>query len=70
MEIHMDNDGKITIPKGIRTSLGIHVGDSFQIETTTKGILLTPFHVKKRVDEESVIVLSGNQEGDTRLFTL
>jgi AbrB family looped-hinge helix DNA binding protein len=70
MKIHMDDDGKITIPEGIRASLGLHAGDSFQLETTTQGILLTPFQDKKKVDEESVIVLSGQQEGDARFFTL
>ena len=70
MKINIDKEGKIAIPKAIRMTLGIHPGDSFHIEATQNCILITPFHEKRSVDVESVIVLSGKQEGETKVFTL
>jgi len=70
MKIVLDKEGKIAIPKAIRVTLGINPGDSFSIEATEGGILLTPVQEEKKVDTESVIVFSGNKEGNTRCFTL
>ncbi|MBN2444598.1 MAG: AbrB/MazE/SpoVT family DNA-binding domain-containing protein [Spirochaetales bacterium] len=70
MKINIDKEGKIAIPKKIRKNLGIHPGDSFHIEVTEKSILITPFREERKVDTESVIVLSGTQEETARIFTL
>ena len=70
MKINIDKEGKIAIPAEILMNLGINPGDSFSVASTGNGILLTPVTEKKQVDIESVIVLSGKQEGDTRYFTL
>lgn len=70
MKISIDNEGKVAIPREIQVNLGIHPGDSFNIESTGDGILLTPVHEEKKIDIESVIVFSGKMEGNTRYFTL
>ncbi len=46
----LTNKGQVTIPKAIRTSLGIHSGDKLEFVITDSGeALLIP--VTKRVDE-------------------
>ena len=46
----LTNKGKVTVPKAIRTSLGIHSGDKLEFVITDTGeALLIP--VTKRVDE-------------------
>ena len=70
MKIFLDKEGKIAIPKAIRMTLGINPGDSLSIEATEGGILLIPLHEEKKIDIESVFVLSGKKEGNTKYFTL
>ncbi|MBN2533829.1 MAG: AbrB/MazE/SpoVT family DNA-binding domain-containing protein [Spirochaetales bacterium] len=70
MKIQIDKEGKIAIPRVIRDNLDLHPGDSFFIEPTDEGILLTPLQEDKKVNSESVIVFSGLEEGTTRYFTL
>jgi AbrB family looped-hinge helix DNA binding protein len=46
----LTNKGQVTVPKAIRTSLGIHSGDKLEFVITDTGeALLIP--VTKRVDE-------------------
>jgi AbrB family looped-hinge helix DNA binding protein len=46
----LTNKGQVTVPKAIRTSLGIHSGDKLEFVITDSGeALLIP--VTKRVDE-------------------
>lgn len=70
MKIRIDQEGRIIIPRGIRNSLDIHPGDSFDIKANDEGILLTPLQEEKRMNTESVIVFSGKGEGKSRFFTL
>ena len=70
MKINIDGERKIVIPGAICKNLGIRPGDSFHIQTSDKGILLTPLQHEKKYDSESVFVFSGKKEGTSRYFTL
>ena len=71
MKIRLNKEGNIVIPKNVQKDLGIMPGDLISLETTDKGILLTPIQKERAYsNSESVFVLSNTSNNKTKYFTL
>jgi AbrB family looped-hinge helix DNA binding protein len=70
MEIKIDSKGRINIPQTIQRDLNLCAGDTFSIEVSDNGIVLTPLNKDKHHISKSIIVLSGTPKDKPRYFTM
>lgn len=64
-EARIDEFGRIVIPKGIRTRLGLERGAVLEIDESEEGIVLRPGRAEPPVREQSgVLVFTGAPTGD------
>ncbi len=70
MESKIDSNGRIGIPLAIQKNLNLATGDTFSVEITENGILLTPMDQESKNHSQSVVVLSGTPKDKPRYFTV
>ena len=70
MKGKIDSNGRISIPQSIQDNLKLSPGDSFKIELTSSGILLTPIQNETKTHSESIIVLGGRPKDKPKYFTV
>lgn len=64
MEIHVDRFGRVVIPKGVRTHLGLRTGAALEVEEREQDILLRPVREEPRLLlKHGVLVCSGTASG-------
>jgi AbrB family looped-hinge helix DNA binding protein len=70
MESKIDSKGRVVIPQAIQDNLKLSAGDTFTVEITDTGILLTPVSANQQRHSQSVVVLRGTPKGKPRYFTI
>ena len=64
MEIHVDQFGRVVIPKEVRTRLGLQTGSTLEVEEHEQEILLRPVREEPRLLlKQGVLVFSGTASG-------
>ena len=64
MELNMDRQGRIVLPKAIRDALGLREGSKLTIEMTASGVELTPIAEGQSRWENGLLILSGELDPD------
>ena len=69
MKIKLESKGKVSIPEQLLEKMGLQEGDSFQIDHTDSGLILTPKKKSNNKNPNSVLVFE-NKMGNSRFLTI